>query len=628
MLAVIQGRFGAVAGLCGAFLIAATTVIERMLVVPNLYDSAIDLLLHISAEIVAGALLWSCLWAGLQLALWAARLLPSEPRARRRIARGICLLLGLAAGFGLFLFVVRPSSRVASLPIPVWLALLSFVGCALSFSAFFLLNLRVPRRAGAVAVVLLGGALWMHLFALHRYLRHYGNLHSLVLVVTTVVAAVACGFLLHGLRAKFRKPLETAVAALLVACCLSLGFATPSFSARSAVLVWGGVAKRVLIAAAWPLLDRDGDGTPAVLWGIDPDDEDRLISALAPRRPPVGRETPLSIPKLSSKRNLVWIVVDTVRLDSFERVLAAGGGKSLQEFAYFAGYRSCSSRTGQVVSQLLGGDRCDRRTVEGLKGSSLLETLKVEGYHTHLVGYFDLPLPFATKEHLQHDDAVVARARELLAEPRTQTQAFVFHLKGGHQPYDGPGASERARYEANIDASFVRVAKILEAVPRDWAVVLLGDHGEEFGEHTSHAHATSLYQEVLRTPLLVRAPGFAAGRHQEALGCPSVPWKTLVAAGILEHEPDLLPFQYAALDIARGEFGYLRDSQLRSLEQNGTKVIWSPGLGIWELYDLKSDPGETRSLAAREPERLRKLAEKLTQLSLECGHLDPARHDD
>jgi arylsulfatase A-like enzyme len=164
----------------------------------------------------------------------------------------------------------------------------------------------------------------------------------------------------------------------------------------------------------------------------------------------------------------------------------------------------------------------------------------------------------------------------------------------------------------------------LRDVPPDWAVVILGDHGEEFGEHAAHAHATTLYQEVLRTPLLLRAPEFPAGRHTETIGCASVPWKSLVAAGILAHAPEPLDFQYAALDIARGEFGYLQDSQLRSVERNGKKLIWSPGLGIWELYDLRADPGETRNLARREPALLLELQGRLTMLSRQCGHLSSA----
>src|SRR5207244_4054631 len=38
-------------------------------------------------------------------------------------------------------------------------------------------------------------------------------------------------------------------------------------------------------------------------------------------------------------------------------------------------------------------------------------------------------------------------------------------------------------------------------------VVLLSDHGEQFGEHGLHGHANSLFDELLHVPLIVRAPG-------------------------------------------------------------------------------------------------------------------------
>ncbi len=44
-------------------------------------------------------------------------------------------------------------------------------------------------------------------------------------------------------------------------------------------------------------------------------------------------------------------------------------------------------------------------------------------------------------------------------------------------------------------------------------IVLLADHGEEFGEHGGMGHGRTLYREVLQVPLLVWAPGLvAAGR--------------------------------------------------------------------------------------------------------------------
>jgi len=42
----------------------------------------------------------------------------------------------------------------------------------------------------------------------------------------------------------------------------------------------------------------------------------------------------------------------------------------------------------------------------------------------------------------------------------------------------------------------------------------MSDHGDEFKEHGGWSHGTTLYQEVVRVPLLVKLPGQArAGEH-------------------------------------------------------------------------------------------------------------------
>ena len=45
-------------------------------------------------------------------------------------------------------------------------------------------------------------------------------------------------------------------------------------------------------------------------------------------------------------------------------------------------------------------------------------------------------------------------------------------------------------------------------------VVVTADHGEEFGEHGGWSHGTTLYDEVLRVPLIVRAPGRMRPGHR------------------------------------------------------------------------------------------------------------------
>ena len=89
-----------------------------------------------------------------------------------------------------------------------------------------------------------------------------------------------------------------------------------------------------------------------------------------------------------------------------------------------------------------------------------------------------------------------------------------------HGPYRAPdhvrarlGLSyePRDRYDAaiaNIDAEFDRLLDTLveRGALENTIVVVVSDHGEQFGEHGLKGHANSLYLPLLRVPLLIRYP--------------------------------------------------------------------------------------------------------------------------
>ncbi len=76
-----------------------------------------------------------------------------------------------------------------------------------------------------------------------------------------------------------------------------------------------------------------------------------------------------------------------------------------------------------------------------------------------------------------------------------------------------------------IDASIGRVLDTLSAAGHDeeTAVVVAGDHGEEFQDHGHLAHYPKLYDELARVPLIVDAPGAPAQRVSEQVGLDAIP---------------------------------------------------------------------------------------------------------
>jgi len=140
-------------------------------------------------------------------------------------------------------------------------------------------------------------------------------------------------------------------------------------------------------------------------------------------------------------------------------------------------------------------------------------------------------------------------------------------------------------------------------------LIVTADHGEQFGEHGSFGHGLSLFDEELRVPLLVRAPGLApAGRVvAEAVGlrdlaataldlssatAPSLPGRTL--AGAWSDPPAAVSPAFAEI---RGRVGerYLQPD-FDDLPGSWKSVVvdgWSyirRGDGEESLYELAADP--------------------------------------
>jgi arylsulfatase len=137
-------------------------------------------------------------------------------------------------------------------------------------------------------------------------------------------------------------------------------------------------------------------------------------------------------------------------------------------------------------------------------------------------------------------------------------------------PLDGDElAAVRAHYEAEIAFVDHEVGRLVDALGNDVIVVLTGDHGEEFRDHGAFLHGHTLYQELLRVPLLLAGPGIPRDR----------------TSAVPASHVDILP---TVLELARVP---------SPPSVNGRSLLGAPGE---VLHDLSSDPGESRN---RAPER-------------------------
>ena len=172
---------------------------------------------------------------------------------------------------------------------------------------------------------------------------------------------------------------------------------------------------------------------------------------------------------------------------------------------------------------------------------------------------------------------------------------------------------------AHADAVVARLFAALDAagLPAGTVRIVVGDHGEEFGEHGSVLHARRLYDELVRVPLVVSAPGrFPAGASVAgSCSLADVAPTILELAGVSPAGPlDGRALRPLAEGKARGRpvtgeeerwVGAIdgRERRLRvlSVRTEAAKYVVTfdektQEVVSEEYYDLVADPAETRSL--------------------------------
>jgi arylsulfatase A-like enzyme len=150
------------------------------------------------------------------------------------------------------------------------------------------------------------------------------------------------------------------------------------------------------------------------------------------------------------------------------------------------------------------------------------------------------------------------------------------------------------------------------------ALVVVADHGEAFYEHGLPTHGTTLHEEQVRVPLLLRLPGAAPRVVAEPVSVlDALP--TLYRAmglgrhGALQGRDDLLAPSY---DGRRRPITFTIQGMTHAdgVLFGDWKWIVNRDRGDGALYQLASDPEERRDLARAEPERRRALAGLLEEL--------------
>ena len=354
-------------------------------------------------------------------------------------------------------------------------------------------------------------------------------------------------------------------------------------------------------------------------------------------------------------RGVVVITLDTTRADrlspyGFNNVSLPHLERLAHEGVVFDQATSVAPLTLPAHTSLFTGllppnhevrDNADNALAE--THTTLAETLLARGFRTGaFVGSIVLDPARGLKQGFQQYQGVPAsdsrtpahrqrRADEVMndairwLDAVADSRFFLWtHLYDPHRPYDPP-EPYRSTYGHNLyvgEIAFAdsQIGRLLQALEQRQlldrtVVIVVADHGESLGGHGERDHGVFVYEDVIRVPLIVRAPALRPSRISEIvrltdvmptvldlLDVPSLPGDGVSLVDLMNGSRRDLNLEAYSESLYPGRLGW---SPLRALRDGKFKLIDAPRP---ELYDLEEDSVEEKNIY----DDRRALAEKMT----------------
>ena len=279
---------------------------------------------------------------------------------------------------------------------------------------------------------------------------------------------------------------------------------------------------------------------------------------------------------------IVMVFIDTLRHDAMSlagnpNATTPGLDAWAEQAAVFTQARSVAPWTLPTARTLFSGHLPElwgqREDLASRLHSNGWATAFIAG-NIYLSSNFEMADNWGTHRCINWPQAEVQvdRARAWLDEHSDQPAFLVLHFMDMHLPYTEPAAFRdrfagptplpftsdvfhrnqilqwerkmddssrawlRGRYDNNLAYIDSVLTPFLGDLSKEATVIVLSDHGEEFWDHGDFEHGHSLYDELLRVPLIARGPGLTPGEHTMPTSLIDVAPTVLRAAGI---EPEL-----------------------------------------------------------------------------------------
>jgi len=376
-------------------------------------------------------------------------------------------------------------------------------------------------------------------------------------------------------------------------------------------------------------------------------------SAVAPAAPPAP---PAAAPaKAKGPKNVVLVLIDSLRADmpwaGYPRDIAPNLN-ALEKTctSYTRGY-STSSYTAKSVAAALSGKYPSQLKRSGyfftkypesnlffpeLLAKAGVHTLSTHGHMYMKKGHNGLDQGFSdwrivsglsfdaqTDNHVTSHLMTPLAIEQLEAMPKGKPFFHYIHYMDPHDVYhqhkESPvyGKKSRDKYDSEVFFTDLWLGKLLDHMKQqpwwnDTVLIVSADHGEAFGEHKMFRHAFELWEMLVRVPIFFCGADIQA-RHidtprssidfaptiLELMGVSAendFVGKSLLAeltGGNPEERPVLLDLPADS-----------NNPERRALVSGKYKLVVFGSDWRFDLYDLESDPAESRDLAKSQPEKL------------------------
>jgi len=195
---------------------------------------------------------------------------------------------------------------------------------------------------------------------------------------------------------------------------------------------------------------------------------------------------------------------------------------------------------------------------------------------------------------------------------------------------DEPARAEaRSLYEGEVRYVDAAVGRILAELQRlgledDTYVCVTSDHGEELWDHGGWGHGQTVYDELMRVPLIIAGPGVMPRTVETPVSAidliptlaalsgvaPAASWQGVSLAPLLRGEDPVPP---ARPCFGRGTGIRVESEPLEMVVVGEYKLVRGVRSGALALYNVLDDPGEQVNLAAQHPDLVAEAAALLAE---------------